>query len=316
MNTPHLHLLLNHVPTVGTVIAIAILILSFARKNEGMRRVALELFCVIALLTLPAYLSGVGTQMALEQQNPDVSPLLMATHHDAALFASVLMVLTGGVAWVGLWQTRRLTRPSRATLGAVLLLSIMTFAAMARTATLGGEIRHPEILLDPQAVAEVTEPVAPGWLTAASVAQFVTGRTWVWPASEALHFMGLSLLFGVLALVNIRRLGLLPSIPLPAVHRLLPWAVLGLGINIITGMMFVLGAPTQYLENVSFFWKIGLLLVAGADLLYLTVFDGPWEIREGLPTATLEKALAVTSLAAWIGVMYFGRMLPFIGNAF
>ena len=106
MNTPHLHLLINHVPTVGTVIAVAILILSFLRKNEGMRRVSFELFCVIALITLPAYLSGVGTQLVLEQQ-PDVSPVLIATHHDAALIASLFMVLTGGAAWLALWQTRR-----------------------------------------------------------------------------------------------------------------------------------------------------------------------------------------------------------------
>jgi len=67
MNTPHLHLLLNHVPTVGTVIAFGLFLLSFVRKDDGLKRVSLEVFYIIALLTLPAYLSGVGTQMALDQ---------------------------------------------------------------------------------------------------------------------------------------------------------------------------------------------------------------------------------------------------------
>ena len=315
LNTPHLHLLLNHVPTIGTTIAVAILILSFIRRNEGMRRVALELFCLIALLTLPAYITGVGTQVALEK-GFEVPPVLISAHHDAAIWGSIFMVLTGGAAWLALWQTRRVSRPSRGALAAVVLLSVFTVAAMARAATLGGEIRHPEILLDPAAAAELTEPVAPSWLSAASIATFVTGRTWVWPTSEALHFIGLWLLFGVVVLANLRLLGFLKAIPFAALHRLLPWAVLALGVNLVTGMMFVIAAPGQYVENVSFFWKIGLLLIAGLDLLYLTVFDGPWEVSAGRETPLLDKALAASAIAAWIGVMYFGRMLPFIGNAF
>jgi uncharacterized membrane protein len=315
MNTPHLHLLLNHVPTVGTVIAVVILMLSFVRKNDGLRRVSLELFCVIALLTLPAYLSGVGTQIALETR-PEVSPILIAAHHDAAVLGSIFMVLTGGAAWLALWQSRRLTRPGRTTLAGVLLFSVITVALMGRAATIGGEIRHPEILLDPETAADVTAPVAPGWLSAESIGSFVTGQVWVWPASEALHFIGLWLLFGVVVLINLRMLGMLKGMPFAAVHRLLPWAVLGLGINIFTGMAFVIAAPSQYMENVAFFWKIGLLLLAGANVLYLTVFDGPWVIREGQDPPLLDKAMAATALAAWVGVMYFGRMLPFIGNAF
>ena len=315
MTTPHVHLLLNHVPTVGTIIAVAILILSFIRKNEGMRRLSLELFCVIALITLPAYLSGVGTQLAF-QELPDVSPELISSHHDAALLASIFMVLTAGASWLTLWQTRQLGRTPRMTMAAVLLLSILTVAMMGRAANLGGEIRHPEILLDPDAAAELTQPVAPSWLSSATVSAFPTSEPWVWPACEALHFIGLWLLFGVLTVVNLRLLGVMKAVPFAAVHRLLPWAVLGLGVNLITGMLFVLGAPSQYLENVAFFWKMGLLLIAAADLLYLTVFDGPWEVREGQDPPILEKALAACSIIAWIGVMYFGRMLPFIGNAF
>jgi uncharacterized membrane protein len=193
---------------------------------------------------------------------------------------------------------------------------VVTLAMMARTATIGGEIRHPEIMVDPEAAAAAAEAAGPGWLTAATIGKFVTGYTWVWPAAEAVHFIGLWLLFGVVALVNLRMLGLMKSAPFSAVHRLLPWAALGLGVNLITGMMFVLGAPDQYVENVSFFWKIGLLMVAAVDLLYLTVFDTPWSVSAGADAPITEKAVAATALAAWIGVMYFGRMLPFLGNAF
>jgi len=310
MNTPHVHLLLNHVPTVGSVIAFGLFLLSFIRRDDGLRRVSLEVFYIIALLTLPAYLSGVGTKMAMEHTD-GVSMEVIASHHDAALLAFVFMLLTGGASWLALWQWRRMTRPRSGTLACVWVFSAITIILMGRAANIGGEIRHPEII-----APGVVEKVTPGWLTADGVMAFVGGKTWVWPTNEALHFIGLWLLFGIVLLVNLRMLGLMKGVSFQAVHRMLPWAVLGLGINAVTGMGWVLAAPGQYLENIAFFWKIGLLLLAGLDLLYLTAFDGPWRVEANQDAPMMQKAFAATAIVLWIGVMYFGRMLPFIGNAF
>jgi uncharacterized membrane protein len=312
MTLPHLHLLLNHVPTVGTAIAIALLVITVVRKHDAIRRVSLELFCVVALLTLPAYLSGVGTDLRIQEQMPEISVSLMQRHHDAALGASVLMLLTGAFAWLGLWQFRRISRQTRFNLGAVLVLSTLTMIAMARTATMGGEIRHPEILLDQSAVPS---DAGGGVLTAATVAALVNERVWLWPAMETLHFIGLWLLFGVIVLINMRLLGALKPIPYAAFHRLLPWAALGLLINIVTGMMFAIANPGQY-ANWPFYAKIGLLVIAGVNLIYLTVFDGPWEVRAGDRAPMRVQAMAASAIVLWIGVMYFGRMLPFLGDAF
>jgi hypothetical protein len=311
MNNPHVHLLLNHVPTIGTVIAFGVLILSFIRRDEGLKRVSLEVFYVIAVLTLPAYITGVGTEFSFET-NDSVSKELMTRHHDAALIASLFMLLTGVTSWLALWQWRRLARFRNGSLAAVVLLSAITLVLMGRAANIGGEIRHPEIL-DPTAAAAV---VAPAWFTAASIKGVVSGLTWVWPANEALHFIGLWLLFGILLIANLRLMGLMRAIPFSAVHRLLPWAVLGLVLNTVTGMGWVLAAANQYVENYSFFWKIGLLVLAELNLLYITVFDGPWKVGANADSPMLQRAFAVSAVGLWIGVMYFGRMLPFLGNAF
>ena len=70
MNAPHLHLILNHVPTIGTAIALGLLLLSLLRRQEPLRRVSLEVFYVLALLTLPAYLSGVATGLQTRDSCP------------------------------------------------------------------------------------------------------------------------------------------------------------------------------------------------------------------------------------------------------
>src|SRR4026207_1503000 len=94
MNAPHLHLILKPVPPIGSAIALGLLLLGLLRRQEALTRVSLEVFYVIALITLPAYLSGVATGMELEKM-PDISVEAIHKHHDGALVAFALMLLTG-----------------------------------------------------------------------------------------------------------------------------------------------------------------------------------------------------------------------------
>lgn len=312
VNIPHLHLLLNHIPTVGAVVGLGLLLLAGVRRNDDLTRAALEVLFIVAVLTLPVYLTGTAAQQRIRDLS-GVGAAAIRTHESAALLAFVWMEVTGFVAWLALWQTRRLSRPSRASISAVLLLSVVTVALMGRAATLGGEIRHPEILasLDVAPVGAST-----GWFTSATIAKFVADDRWVWPAAETLHFLGLCLAFGVLLAVNLRILGGLKALSFASVHRLLPWGMLGFGLNLLTGMLFFVAMSGQYVSNVSFYWKVVFLALAGAQFLYLTVFDRTWRLNPGEEAAAIDKLVAALGIGAWVGVIYFGRMLPYLGNAY
>lgn len=311
---PHTHLLLNHVPTVGAAVALGLLIIALLRRSDDLRRVSLEVFFVIAVLTIPAYMTGVAAQQSLLDR-PDIAQPFVDAHWDAAVWSFVLIQLAGAFAWIGLWQYRRTARMAPAVMAAVLLLSTLAFVASARAANLGGEIRHPEILADPAATEELLGS-DPAWVTAREMGRWVTDRIWVWPASEALHFIGLWLIFGVVLLVNLRLMGFMRATPYAAFHRLLPWAAIGFAINTITGMIFMTATPDQYGTNGSFHWKIVFMVVAGLTLLYTTVFEGPWHVEAGQKGPMRVRMAGLSAIVGWLGVMYFGRMLPFLGNAF
>src|SRR5687767_12751994 len=106
MTLTHLHLLLNHVPTVGTALAIALFVLSLFRRNDMLRRVSLEVFFIIALVTIPTYLSGLSAQQQLMTRE-GVSNVMIEAHEDAAVFSLILMQITGALSWLALWQFRR-----------------------------------------------------------------------------------------------------------------------------------------------------------------------------------------------------------------
>jgi hypothetical protein len=330
MNVPHLHLLLNHIPTIGGAAALVLLIVAFVRKSDDLKRIALEATYVVALFTFPAYLSGVGAQQSLLEM-PDVSQLYVDAHWTAALWTFVFMQLAGALAWLALWKWRRLSVWPTTMVAVVFVFSALSFVTAARAASLGGEIRHPEIIVnaqvpaDPEAAPDAAAPSATeappeaeaGFITGRGLGKAYMDRNWMWPASEALHFIGLWLILGVILVVNMRLLGFMRSAPYSAFHRLLPWAALGLAVNVVTGMMFVTGTPEQYGANVSFLWKIVFLIVAGLDLLYITVFEGPWNhAQAGQDPPVRVKIAGATAILSWVLVMYFGRMLPFLGNAF
>ena len=105
---------------------------------------------------------------------------------------------------------------------------------------------------------------------------YMVNSPWAWPAAETVHFLGLSLSFGVLLAVNLRILGVMRQVPFADVHRLLPWGMLGFGANLITGMLFFIGQPKQYIDSAPFYWKVVFLMIAGANFLYLTVFKKAW----------------------------------------
>ncbi|RPH56308.1 MAG: hypothetical protein EHM89_15680, partial [Acidobacteria bacterium] len=59
---------------------------------------------------------------------------------------------------------------------------------------------------------------------------------WVWAIVESVHFLGLCLLVGAIGTFDLRLLGLVRRVPIAAVHRLIPWGLLGFAINIATGV--------------------------------------------------------------------------------
>ena len=314
-NIAHLHLLLNHVPTVGAVVALGLMIVAFVRRDEPLKLAGLEVLFAIALLTLPVYMSGVAAHQKLKNQ-PGISDDAMRVHQDAALDGFAVTEFAGFVAWIALWQSRRRGRATPGLVPAATVLAILALVIMGRAATLGGDIRHPEIRAD---VSAASEPAGdPERFVASKISVIMVNSPWAWPASETIHFLGLSLSFSVLLAVNLRILGVMKRVPFTEVHRLLPWGLLGFGANLVTGMLFFIGQPNQYIDSPPFYWKMVFLMIAGANFLYLTVFRKAWPqvSNDAWDASVADKAMAVVSLFSWLAVLYGGRMLPFIGHAF
>ena len=157
------------------------------------------------------------------------------------------------------------------------------------------------------------------WAESTRLGWFVTHYPWVWPACETLHFLGLALLIGNVGLLDLRLLGCWKGLPVQALNRLIPWAVFGFAINLVTGILFFFGAAHQYTDNVAFMWKLAFMALAGVNLTAFYVSGLAKKVDalgpdEDAPMPA--KLVAGCSLVSWFCVMYFGRMLPYIGGSF
>jgi Family of unknown function (DUF6644) len=157
------------------------------------------------------------------------------------------------------------------------------------------------------------------WLKTTHLSAFVTQSRWVWPASETLHFVGLAMLIGVVGLMDLRLLGMAKRLPFAPLHKLLPFGIAGFSICLGTGILFFSGDPFQYIHNPVFWYKLLFIVLAGVNVLvfYVSgVFHGVEHLAAGEDAPLGAKLIAGASLLLWIGVMYLGRMLPFLGDAF
>jgi uncharacterized membrane protein len=315
MSTTHVHLLLNHVPTVGFVMAMGLFAAAIVARSDQLKQASLAAFVGIALVAIPTYVTGNAAAEALCVAKPGepcadaaISRPLIERHEGAAVMALAVMMTTAAFAWLGLWRYRRVRRFPHWNTVVIALLSLAAMGLVARAANIGGEIRHPEVRVAPAPVS--AEPTL-----ARAIATYVNDEPWTWIASETLHFVGLSLLVGIVLLIDLRALGVMKTLPFGALDRLLPWAALGFGLNIVTGMLFFIARPEFYTGNPAFYWKLIFVLLASANTLYF-FFDEGWASRPGADVRLFTKVVAASALVLWVGVMYWGSMLPFIGNSF
>jgi hypothetical protein len=154
------------------------------------------------------------------------------------------------------------------------------------------------------------------WMETTWINALAINYAWTWPTLETLHFIGMSLLIGAILIMDLRLVGVQRIIPSLSVHTLLPVAFIGFGINLLTGIMFLFGDPHRYFINISFQIKMVLVLLAGLNALLYAVKVAPTMAHAAPhdPTPPIAKAVGAASMALWIGVICFGRLIPYLGT--
>src|SRR6202167_6225136 len=101
-------------------------------------------------------------------------------------------------------------------------------------------------------------------IQANAIADALNSSEWVFPIAECFHITAFAWSIGLIALVDLRLLGLgMKRETTPQIAKATaPWTLLGLAVVLLSGPVLFLSDPRMYLHNPSFVFKMYALAAA------------------------------------------------------
>jgi hypothetical protein len=148
-----------------------------------------------------------------------------------------------------------------------------------------------------------------------SFSQWVTGSSSVlaFPTILLLHTIGMGVVVGINAGIDLRILGLAPALPLAPMEKFFPLLWIGFWVNAFTGVILLAADATTKVANPDFYVKMGFIALAIMNLRMIRnrVFRDPFIDKK--PMTSDAKVLAVTSMIFWLGAITAGRLMAYVG---
>ena len=153
-----------------------------------------------------------------------------------------------------------------------------------------------------------------GLIEGTALAVAMRQSLWLYPIVEIVHLAGIALLFGSIAILDLRLLGLSRDVPLRrlAAH-ILPWTAASFLLIVPSGLAMFTAHAGDFIASPVFALKMGLILAAGVNA---AVFHAgamrsasDWDVNRAPPRAA--RVAAALSLLAWVSVIACGRLLAY-----
>ena len=313
-NTAHLHVVLNHVPTIGFCVGLVIFLIGLARRHDSLKRTGLTVFFVVANVSIATYVTGVGAEELIKDRPGRLRDRDSSTRGR-------------GAAGIRIDGDHRLLRLAGAVAVAPDSAPDAALDPAGRARALGGDVRSDGQRRKPgrrdQPCGDSSclcrdggGPGRRGYRSRQVDRDVRRGRV-VGVAGVRDHSLRRALhavqrgpdrrsahaghdqervLCGGVSAAAAGDVGVRPQ----SHHR---HAVLH-------------RQPRAGRSQRMFFWKIVLVMLGGFNVLYFTLDHEPWEVGPGDDAPLTAKIAAVSAMFLWVAVLFCGHMLPFLGDAF
>jgi hypothetical protein len=154
------------------------------------------------------------------------------------------------------------------------------------------------------------------WLGTTALGEFMQTSDWAFPAVEVIHVIAVVLVYGVIAVVDLRLIGLAGRsrryAHLAAESLHLVWVAFGFAV--VTGLLMFTTQPVQYAANPWFVAKMVFIMLAGLNMVILELVvarrSHEWG-NPGKPIPIQARLAGGLSLTFWTVVVICGRWIGF-----
>ena len=158
------------------------------------------------------------------------------------------------------------------------------------------------------------------WLQQTPLSQYIRESEWAFPTLESLHVIALTIVFGTIAVVDLRLCGLASTNRrfTEMADELLPWTWGAFVFAVIFGSLLFISHALIYFNNTAFRLKFVFMFFAAVNMLIFELVTrrkvGQWDLGSKIPPAA--RLAGALSLIFWIGSVYLGRQTGWTMDAF
>jgi hypothetical protein len=147
------------------------------------------------------------------------------------------------------------------------------------------------------------------WLETSALSIWVreSPSVFAFPTVLSFHTLGMGIVAGLSAAIDLRILGFAPQVPLSNLKRYYPWLWFGFWLNAESGVVLLVGYPTKALTNPVFYGK--LACVALGVVVQMLIRRRVLRSDDRVPP--WGRLLAAASLVLWAAAITSGRFLAY-----
>ena len=151
------------------------------------------------------------------------------------------------------------------------------------------------------------------WLESSALSTWVSeaDTVWAYPTVLTLHTLGLGVLVGASAVVDLRLLGIAHRIPLGPMRSLFRFMWIGFWINAVTGSMLFAADAITLSTSALFMVKLAFVAV-GVGTVVLIERHVYGARADPVVVSSTARRLAIASLVVWTAAIMAGRLLAYI----
>lgn len=154
------------------------------------------------------------------------------------------------------------------------------------------------------------------WLESSQLAMWVGGSLWGYPIALTCHSVGMAIMVGIVAMVDLRVAGCFSTLSFSGMHKALKIAWCGFVLNVISGFALFTSQASYFVTHKAFIIKIIAIVLAAINAVILQkmlkAYASHWDAGEVIPGKA--KQLALSSLALWLVAVIFGRLIAYWGG--
>lgn len=143
----------------------------------------------------------------------------------------------------------------------------------------------------------------------------ISMSAYAFPWLETIHVFALAIVFGSIAIVDLRLIGftVYRKNASGLIKDMLPFTWVGFVFAVVTGALLFVSNPWSYAESFPFLLKMGLIILAGINMLvfhfgaYKSIAG--WDLDD-IPPTTVRLA-GIISICTWTVILFLGRWIGF-----